>query len=82
MAYISCGLAFAPQERAIWLASGLEHRGIATSLDPLDATAHALFGHGLLLAGKHEAALKETTQAVVLNPSNATVENLHAVVLT
>ncbi len=72
---------FAPQERAKSDASGLEHGRIAAGLDPQNATAHAVFGAGLIKTGQHDAAVKESTQAVALNPSNATAQALHGAIL-
>ncbi len=79
--YLVGGWLFAPQERAKSDAPGLEHGRVAADLDPQDATAHAVFGLGLLMAGQHDAAVKEATQAVHLNPSNATAQALHGAIL-
>ena len=68
---------FAPQERAIWWVSGLEHGRIAVGSDPLDAIGHAVFGICLIGSGEREAAIMETTRAVALTPNNATVQGGH-----
>ena len=81
MIYRLGGRLFAPLVLAQWNASSLEHGRIAVGLDPLDAMAHAVFGFGLQRSGEHEAAVRETAQAVALNPSNATVRGMHALVL-
>jgi adenylate cyclase len=78
LAYYFQGWLFAPLERATWLVPSLEHGRIAANFDPLDATAHAVFGLSLLVSGEHEAAVKETAQAVALSPNNATAQGLHA----
>jgi adenylate cyclase len=79
--YLISGWLFAPGEHTKWHALGLEHGRIAAGLDSLDGMAHAVFGLGLFLSGQHEAAGKETTKAVNLNPTNATVQGLHGCVL-
>jgi adenylate cyclase len=81
-AYLNGGRLFAPHAQAKWLEPGLEHAKAATVLDPLDATAHAILGLGLLLRGEHDMAVRETMQAVALNESAANVQGLHALVLT
>ena len=82
MNYLVGGRLFAPQELAKWRAAGLEHGRIAAGLDPLNAVAHSVFGFGLLVSDEHEAAVKESTQAITLNPSNAFVQGQHGAVLT
>lgn len=82
MNYLVGGRLFAPQELAKWRAAGLEHGRIAAGLDPLNAVAHSVFGFGLLVSDEHEAAVKESTQAITLNPSNAYVQGQHGSILT
>ena len=70
-----------PRENETWIRLALEHGRIAVSRDPLDATAHAAYTNALILRGQHEAALRETTHAVAMNPNSAMAQGMHGGIL-
>ena len=59
----------------------MEHGRIAVALDPLDANARVPYSSSLLLRGQHEAALRESAQAVALNPNNSMAQGIHGNIL-
>jgi tetratricopeptide (TPR) repeat protein len=64
-----------------WVALGLKHGRTAVNLDPLNATAHILYGLALNNSGDNELALKESARAVALNSSDAIAQGLRGGIL-
>jgi adenylate cyclase len=72
---------FEPQKYIEWSAVAREHGRVAVALDPLNATAHTVYGVALNNSGEHEAGISETAKGVALSQNNATAQGLHGAVL-
>ena len=75
------GWQFIPRSDETWIGLALEHGRVAVALDPLDANARVPYSNALILLGQHEAALRESTQAVTLNPNNTMAQGVHGTIL-
>jgi len=72
---------FEPHKYNEWIAVAKEHGRVAVGLDPLNATAHTVYGVALNNCGEHDAGISETAKGVALGQNNATAQGLHGAVL-
>lgn len=75
---LSGGWLFEPTKRPEWVPAGREYGRLASSLNPRDATAFALYAQGLCMSGEHDAAIQAAAKAVELNPNNTWAQGLYA----
>jgi len=75
------GWMFEPGRRSEWLKTGREYARIATTLNPNDSMAHALYGLALINWGEHDAAIAEAARAVEINPNNSWAQGMYATTL-
>lgn len=79
--YLIGGWLFATDKLEEWRQLGLQHSRTAVSLDPINATARAVFAQSLWVAQDHGGSIRESTEALSLNPSNPFVQGIHGGIL-